>query len=216
MSVSQTNNFQYNQFNRPYQNVQPNPPTEYNRFDNLEKVTKEINKLSKNHELYPQFQNGRVINVTENPVEWFQLFDNNEANNDFQQQSLFGIQSKTPLNQAFFSKENQEILQNLLRYEVWKRSGKKYVIGKQSPVELEIISRSIFLQYARNLPYNLKEQIKELNNIVIHQTVPRIISEIEQYQGFLYNISHQPVPIELPKSLSSKGSRLLRSVTTTF
>jgi len=164
-----------------------------------------------------QIQNGRVINVNENPTPWFKSFDKNEPNNAFQTQALFGIQSETPLNKLFLSKENVKNLQDMIRYNVYIKSGdKKYIIGNQSTIELEIIMRSIFLQHSQNLPFKIKEQIKELNNLIIADAVPRIIAQIEQYNGYLWEVEHNPVPIELPKNMSSSGTRLLRSVTTTF
>ena len=54
------------------------------------------------------------------------------------------------LNQLFFSKKNMDIIQNGLRYRVWEKSDKKFVIGRQSETELVIIMRAIFLQHSKN------------------------------------------------------------------
>ncbi len=104
----------------------------------------------------------------------------------------------------------------MIRYNVWIKSNKKYIIDEQSVIELEIIMRSIYLQNARNLPFNIRDQVSELNNILVHQITPQIISEAQQYMGYLYQVEQLPVPIEHPANMSSKGSRLLRSVTSTF
>jgi len=163
-----------------------------------------------------QVQNGRVINVNEKPVDWFRLFDKNEPNTDFQTRALYGIQNLSTLNQTFFSKENVKLLQDMIRYNVYLKSDKKYIIGNQSTIELEVIMRSIFLQYAQNLPYMIKEQIKELNNMVVNTTIPRIISQIEQYIGYIHEVEHNPVPIPLPVNLSNAGTKMLKSVVSTF
>ena len=76
--------------------------------------------------------------------------------------------------------------------------------------------RSIFLQHARHVPTNLTQQVKELNNMVVNDVAPRILSELLQYQNYLYRTEHLPDEIPLPKNMSSRGTRLLRSVTTTF
>ena len=164
----------------------------------------------------PGLKNGRVINITEKPIERFPLFANNCPNDEFTNKALFGIQDCTPLSRAFFSKENIKLLQDMLRYNVYIKSNKKLIIGPQSTIEMEIISRAMFLQNARFLNYNIKEQIKELNSLIINKITPMVISETLQYQGFLLNLETLPVPIEHPKNLSSAGTRLLRSITTTF
>lgn len=179
------------------------------------KVRQEIGALNR-EEMFPQLQNGRVIDIAEKPVEWFQLFTDNVPNRSFQGQALYGIQNCSPLSKAYFSKENVEILQNQIRYNVWLKSDKKYIIGEQSTVELEIIMRSIYLQFSRNLPYKVKDQVKELNNILVHQVTGRIISNLYQYLGYLHRVETLPTPIELPRSTNSSGTKLLKSVTSTF
>lgn len=185
----------------------------------MQKIEQQINNLGINKgntSTYLQFQNGRVTNPQKQTFPEIPLFDKDKINSNFAGEALYGIQDKSPLSLAFFSKENLQNLQNMIRYNVWLRSGKKYVIDEQSPTELEVIMRSIYLQYSLNLPFKLQDQIKELNNILIQQTVPQIISYIYQYQGYIYDIEKLPTPIELPKNMSSKGTRLLRSITSTF
>jgi len=107
-------------------------------------------------------------------------------------------------------------LQDKIRHGVFLQTNGEHTIGKQSNVELEIIMRSIFLQHAKNLDCKMREQIAELNSMVVAWAVPRIISEIKQNQTYLYDTSHLPVPIAHPVNLSSAGTKILRSVTTTF
>lgn len=169
----------------------------------------------RNQEVFPQFQNGRVININEKPTEWYQPFDNNKPNDAFQSQALYGIQSDSILGKAFFSKANVKLINDMVRYQVFLRSDKKYLIGDQSAIDVEIIMRSMFLQHARHAG-QITEQIKELNMMVVNVILPRILSEIQQYIGYLHRVEQLPVPIERPRNMSSQGTRLLRSVTTTF
>jgi len=76
--------------------------------------------------------------------------------------------------------------------------------------------RSTYLQHSPNLPNQIKEQIKYLNDLVANWCVEKIIPEVYQYYGYLKEVEYMPVPLELPQNLSSKGTRTLRSVTTTF
>ena len=57
-----------------------------------------------------QFQNGRVImNNTQN-VKDMNMIEGNKPNNNFQVESLYGIQETSKLNQLFFSKKNLDII----------------------------------------------------------------------------------------------------------
>ena len=162
-----------------------------------------------------QFQNGRVI-TTNKPLKDLQMIENNTTQVNFQQEALYGIQETTKLNQLFFSKQNMNNIQDKIRYQVYINTEKKHVIGKQSDVELEIIMRSIYLQHSPNLPNQIQEQIKYLNELVSNWCVEKIIPEIYQYVGYLKEVEYMPVPLEHPVNLSSKGTKNLRSVTTTF
>ena len=117
-----------------------------------------------------QFQNGRVITTNE-PLKDLGMIENNTTQKNFQLEALYGIQEQTQLNQLYFSKANMEIIQNKIRYEVYLKTDKKHIIDNQSPVELEIIMRSIYLQHSPNLPTQIKEQIKYLNELVTNWSV---------------------------------------------
>lgn len=125
----------------------------------------------------------------------------------------------------FFSKENVENVQNLIRYSVFKLT--KDTIDLQSENELLIVMRSVFLSYP-NFPSEFKEgmkkeqiellkleykkEINRLNEIVVNETVPDIVSQIKQYKDYLKDSSTVSY-IETPKDTSIKGQRQYRSVT---
>lgn len=162
-----------------------------------------------------QFQNGRVT-TTKQPLKDLKMINNNSTQKNFQVEALYGIQETTTLNKLYFSKKNMDIIQNTIRYKVYIDTEKKHIIDNQSDVELEIIMRSIYLQHSPNLPNQIQEQIKYLNNLVSNWCSEKIIPEIYQYVGYLKEIEYMPVPMELPVNISSKGNKTLRSVTTTF
>jgi hypothetical protein len=72
-----------------------------------------------------------------------------------------------------------------------------------------MIMRAIFLQYAKNNPYNIEGQIAELNDIIVEWCVPRILSEVDHYNYYLNDISHMPIPLAQPMSMSSAGTKSL-------
>jgi len=164
-----------------------------------------------------RYQNGRVVAMDIVPASDYKNFkgDNND-NDHFKCTAVKRIQTDSALGHLYFSKRNMDNLQAKIRKTVYDRSHGKYLVGESSTTELEIIMRAIFLQYAQFRPESLVKQVHELNAIVIEQTVPEIMSNVAQYMGYLHDVQHLPIPIPLPKNLSSKGTKLLNSVTSTF
>lgn len=159
-------------------------------------------------------QNGRV-NLTPSPSSTgasvpdsagFNYPKQTEVN--FASDMLRGNWDHTPLSDAFFTRKNANYLQSAIRNEVYRMSGpKKYMIDEQDVDELKMIMRAMYLQYAKNNPYNIEGQMQELNKLVVDWAAPRIMSEIDSYQYYLQDISHLPVPLEKPLNMSSAGTR---------
>jgi len=123
---------------------------------------------------------------------------------------LRGNWDHTVLSDTFFTRSNAEEIQKEIQKEVYRMSGpKKYVIDPQDIDELKMIMRAMYLQYAKNNPFNIEGQISELNQLVIKWSAPRIMSEIEAYNYYLNDISHLPVPLAQPMSMSSAGTKSL-------
>ena len=162
------------------------------------------------------FQNGRVVTDGQTMKDISMIDKRGENMQNFQVEALYGIQETSLLNQLFFCKKNMDTIQDMIRFNVYEKSDKKFIIDRQSDIELEIIMRSIYLQHSPNLPDKIKEQLQYLNNLVSNWCVEQIIPEVQQYNGYIKEIEYMPLPIDLPLNLSSKGSRSLRSVTTTF
>ena len=160
-------------------------------------------------------QNGRVNLSSQtgtpdslNKLQGFQHPTQTEVN--FSGDMLRGNWEHTALSDAFFSRTNAQRIQKAITAEVYRRSGpKKFKIDDQDVDELKMIMRGMYLQYAKNNPFNIEGQIQELNKLVIEWAAPRIISEIEQYQFYLNDISHLPIPLEKPLSMSSAGTKSL-------
>uniref|UniRef100_A0A6C0DJW6 Minor capsid protein P8 central region domain-containing protein n=1 Tax=viral metagenome TaxID=1070528 RepID=A0A6C0DJW6_9ZZZZ len=128
----------------------------------------------------------------------------------FATDALRGNWEVNALSKAFFSKENATAIQNGIRKAVYDKSGsKKYVIDDQSMDELTIIMRTMYLQYAQNLPYDIAGQVKDLNEKVMNWSVPHILSAVDHYHYYLNDISHMPVPLARSVSLSSAGTKTL-------
>lgn len=120
------------------------------------------------------------------------------------------------LNQLYLSAENIENVQTQIRYAVWIASNKQHIIARQNDTELTIIMRSIYSTYGKNLPLNIQQQIQDLNDIVIQETVSKILSQIQQHIWYLYHKSTQPMPLALPQNMSTAGNKQLSSETSVF
>lgn len=111
------------------------------------------------------------------------------------------------LNQTFFSQANFQIIQNKIRYEVYQKSGQ--VIDPQSSDDLFMIMRAMYLQYGRNLPTRIAEQIDELNTRVTDWCIPKILAEVNMFATYKKDLENLPVPLSHPVNQSSAGSKSL-------
>ena len=155
---------------------------------------------------------GRVNLNAEGPQQDFQVpgFDYKTNAKNFEKDLLRGNWESTPVSQAFFSSKNVEVLQNAIRKSVYDKSGpKQYVIDNQSTDELQIIMRAYFLQYAKNLPFNVPGQVSELNDHVIDWSTRHILSAVQGYHGYLKDISNMPTQMDRPVLVSSAGTKSL-------
>ncbi len=87
------------------------------------------------------------------------------------------------------------------------------VISKQKDEQLLEAMRRLFLQNSNN-PVDasgIKKELLRLNEIVLEDTVPRILSELYQYKKYLQDIEKVATPNLLPINSSVTGTKLNRS-----
>jgi hypothetical protein len=126
----------------------------------------------------------------------------------FEQDMLRGNWSTNPVSDAFFSRKNVSVIQNLIRREVYNKSQPKgYIIDDQSVDELKIIMRAMYLQYARNLPHDIAGQVNDLNTRVMNWSVPHILSAVDHYMYYLQDIETLPVPLARSVHMSRAGTK---------
>jgi hypothetical protein len=133
--------------------------------------------------------------------------------------------SESLLTFLFFSKRNVDNLQNLIRLLVHRET--KVVIDKQSNRELLVVMRSIFEQYSRHPPYldpskgdeynrtivkKTVDEVNRLNEIVLNEIVPKVISMVLQFFGYLKDVDGRRF-MDNPENVNIRGERKLRSVT---
>jgi hypothetical protein len=113
--------------------------------------------------------------------------------------------SNTSLNKEFFSQENIELLHARIQGEV--RQMVNAEIGRQSDPDLMLVMRSYYLQYARNNPNEVREELAELNDRVVGFCSNRIAVEVEAYRYFRKDILDFPDPIQRPVDTQIYGTR---------
>ena len=123
---------------------------------------------------------------------------------------LRGNWEETPVSKSFFSPENVQGIQTQIKQTVFQKSGdRRWVIDDQDVDELQIVMRSMYLQYAKNATHNIPGQIQELNNLVVEYCAPKIMTEIEAHFYFLRDISQNYTPMSRSQNLSSAGTKSL-------
>ena len=126
----------------------------------------------------------------------------------FYTSALRGTWEETPLSFLFFSEDNIKSLQNSIKEGVYNLSNQQFVIANQSCDELKIIMRSIYLQNSHNLPYDLKTQIKKLNELVLKYAVKQVYNAAVGYIKYKYDVSNPPTIIEHGINSSSRNYTL--------
>jgi hypothetical protein len=153
--------------------------------------------------------NGR-ISIDHQIYQNYNMFqETNSSSNNFASEAIKTIIQKNPVSDVFFSKANIDYLQKRIQQIVYERSNGEYQIGRQSDTELEIIMRSIYLQFSVNRPDDIRAQIQDLDRRVLDESIPSIMTGVQQYIQYTKDINQMYKPIDMPRSENSKGNKSL-------
>jgi len=155
--------------------------------------------------------NGRVDIKSPSTQNLFNLYDKIPAHQCTTfRNPLEGMLEETVLSVAYFSTGNLEIIQNAIRKGIYDKTNGQYIIDNQDCDSLKIIMRGVFLEHSANLPYNITQQIEELDKKVINFCIQQIYSELRGYVKYLHDASTLVVPIAPPimSSLADKQLEL--------
>jgi hypothetical protein len=153
--------------------------------------------------------NGRVNIKSPNTSALFQMYDKMPANQCVTfRNATEGLWEDSVLSNAYFSQENIKIIQNGIRAGVYKRSNGQYVVAEGDCDVIKIVMRSVFLQYSANKQTNIREQIEELNKIVLDYFIPQVYSEAKGYMNYVNDASTLVVPISHPIQTSANDKQL--------
>lgn len=186
----------------------------------VEKKSIKISKKNKNYyDLYKDFNENvskkDIINKlekapflfwNEHPQMYYQRYNNTKQCEDAKCEDA---DTAEIVREAFFLMENIEIIQRAIMRKIAKKTN--YIISRQKDDDIILLMNGIYHDYARHLPYNLKEQLQELNDRTVNFVVPYIIAEIESYQRYLIDSNTPLQPPELPINVGKTRQQSLPS-----
>lgn len=120
-------------------------------------------------------------------------------------------QEQTLLSQVFFSRKNVDVLQTKLRYRVYMQSGGQIIVPLQSNIALLQVMQNVYEQSKRYVAPNMViSNVHELNERVLHKTVPDVLSSARFHDYYLKDINlPNPVPKEHPQLMTTRGTKVL-------
>ena len=155
--------------------------------------------------------NKKIFNYEEFPSAYLSVNPNSDKLRKQLINNLVNINSSSidNLETIFFSKNNINLINKKLIISIYKITNNEFKIAEQSDETLLIVMRYVYINNASHLPCNIEQQIEELNNIVLNEIIPNIITSITQKVNYLKYINERPPLLELPKS--TYNSKLLPS-----
>ena len=148
----------------------------------------------------------------------FVLFSENRNNfSDTAKEVLKGINSTSDLPKIFFADKNIKRIQRKIKERIYYKTQGKYLLEMdQDETALLIAMRAVYLEYGRYLPKQIVRQVKELNERVVKEVTPGMITNIKQYYGYIRDINEPLKPMVRPMNVNSSGRQSLPSFTTTW
>lgn len=103
-------------------------------------------------------------------------------------------QPPTPLNAAFFSRQNVDDLHRAIVAGVFDKLG--VAIDRQSDVALLGVMRRVYLETANNWPEDVDEELARLNTLTLQVSLDAVSRNVIEYLGFR---GRAPQPVAMPK-----------------
>ena len=149
--------------------------------------------------------------------DYSQSQNNWATENSIQKSLMKGLYEPTPIGELFFSQENINRIQKMIKHQLFVRTNGKYKLEiDQNETDLLVVMRDIYITCLKNMPYKVIHQVKELNHKTIEKILPDMVSMVKQDDEYIKQLDKPLDPIPLPVCVNSKGRLSLPSVTTTF
>lgn len=118
----------------------------------------------------------------------------------------------TPLIKAFFSRHNVQVIQDILRHQIWLKM--QYRIGNQSEKVLRDVMLTVYEWNSTDPPSHVQAQVNTLNEMVVAKCLPEVASSIKAYIAYMKDASSLPTQLPLPINNSIKGTKTLSTYST--
>jgi len=177
---------------------------EFNYYD----LYRDYDETTNERDIVHKLEKAPFLFTNEHPQNYFQRYNNVKQ---CEEDKCMDANDDDLVKEAFFSRDNIEIVQNMIIKNVAKKSG-KYIIARQKDVDVMILMNNVYHDYAQHLPYNLKEQVQELDDRVVNFITPWLINEIEAYQNYLIDSNAPLRPPELPINIVKQRKESLPSM----
>ena len=135
----------------------------------------------------------------------FPTTDDRGGQYNYSRNIVKNIHENNPITDVFFSQKNIDYLQAMMIKEVFRYSG--YRIGRQSDNELLIIMRSLYLQYSDGDMQNFQKTVNFLNQQVLFDAVPRVITRVSQYVDYSRDAGVGRTFFDRPENVSITGTK---------
>lgn len=143
--------------------------------------------------------NGKINIMGPNISTKFSMMDKIPVNTNTNYQNvLTGNFERSRLSDAYFSKQNIQIIQNGIRKGVHDKSQQKILIDNQPEDQIVTVMRSMYLQHSKNLEINIAQQIEELNAHVLQYCINNIFNEAVAYLKYKEDASTMHRPMQHP------------------
>jgi len=143
--------------------------------------------------------NGKINIMGPNISAKFSMMDKIPINTNTNYQNvLTGNFERSRLSDAYFSKQNIQIIQNGIRKGVYDKSQSRILVDNQPEDQIVTVMRAMYLQHSKNLETNISQQIVELNTFVLDYCVVSVFNEAVAYLKYKEDASTMHRPMQHP------------------
>ena len=143
--------------------------------------------------------NGKINIMGPNISAKFSMMDKIPLNTNTNYQNvLTGNFERSKLSDAYFSRQNIQIIQNGIRKGVFDKSQSRILVDNQPEDQIVTVMRAMYLQHSKNLEVNIAQQITELNNFVLNYCIIHVFNEAVAYLKYKEDASTMHIPMQHP------------------
>jgi hypothetical protein len=153
----------------------------------------------------PIIQQAPFLFLSDHPDQHYEHI-NDAMKAGYEKLNKLDIDPGTVIKDTLFSQRNINLIQRWLTLDVLAKTGIQ--IPPQKMEHIMHVIEGMYSTYGQNLPFNLKEQIYELDMKVVQHLSPLVITELYARARYYRDINAANY-IDNPQFMSAKGQRAL-------